>query len=113
MTLSVYALPGKMLRMNQAADRSGQDRSILLRIHPLEWSRIDADQSESAVQTQSKADMSGLRDFTYGQFLKLNAASAAARASCHFAAVAINYKEACDGDDGWSKSGKYGLESQK
>jgi len=57
--------------------------------------------------------MSGLRDFTYGQFLKLNAASAAARASCHFAAVAINYKEACDGDDGWSKSGKYGLESQK
>jgi len=27
--------------------------------------------------------------------------------------VAINYKEACDGDDGWSKSGKYGLESQK
>jgi len=67
MTLSVYALPGKMLRMNQAADRSGQDRSrigayellgfgqdrsILLRIDPLEWSRIDADQSESAVQTQ-------------------------------------------------------------
>jgi len=58
--------------------RFGQDRSILLRIHPLEWSRIDADQSESAVQTQSKADMSGLRDFTYGQFLNLNAASAAA-----------------------------------
>ena len=55
--------------------------------------------------------MSGLRDFTYGQFLKLNAASAAA--TCHFAAVAINYKEACDGDHGWSKSGKYGLESQK
>jgi hypothetical protein len=54
----------------------------------------------------------GLRYFTYGQFLNLNAASAAA-SLCHFAAVAINYKEACDGDHGWSKSGKCGLESQK
>jgi hypothetical protein len=53
-----------------------------------------------------------LRDFTYGQFLTLNTASAAANL-CHFAAVAINYKEACDGDHGWSKSRKCGLESQK
>jgi len=50
MTLSVYALPGKMLRMNQAADS------------PL-WRSITRKRS--------------------------------------------------DGDDGWSKSGKYGLESQK
>ena len=41
-----------------------------------------------------------------------NAASAAA-SLCHFAAVAINYKEACDGDHGWSRSRKCGLESQK
>ena len=47
-----------------------------------------------------------IRDFTYGQFPNLKVASAVAS----FTAVAINYKEACDGE---GKNDKYGVERQK
>jgi hypothetical protein len=44
-----------------------------------------------------------IRDFTYGQFPNLKVASAVA-------SLAVNYKEACDGE---GKNDKYGVERQK